>query len=244
MKSAPILPEAPSIDFITPINGYVILIGMIVNRENLIKSLGKTFPFNLAVRNQIAALADRTEVVFFKRGDVIYHEGAAARYLYVVFEGQVEVIKEIGHSFKKKNIMKAGDLFGEDVLSEKNKRRTTARAMEDSLLIRIALPVLARFIQQNPDLRKYFQFISDTYANLQSRQQNFDLDNETVYFMGQPHKIFLVARACFFFIIAILAISTVQYLASVRILSSDITMGAFLAIIGVYFIWLFKMENF
>jgi uncharacterized membrane protein YdbT with pleckstrin-like domain len=239
LKSAPILPEAPSIDFITPINGYVILIGMIVNRENLIKSLGKTFPFNLAVRNQIAALADRTEVVFFKRGDVIYHEGAAARYLYVVFEGQVEVIKEIGHSFKKKNIMKAGDLFGEDVLSEKNKRRTTARAMEDSLLIRIALPVLARFIQQNPDLRNYFQFISDTYANLQSRQQNFDLDNETVYFMGQPHKIFLVARACFLFIIAILAISTVQYLASVRILSSDITMGAFLAIIGVYFIWLF-----
>jgi hypothetical protein len=57
--------------------------------------------------------------------------------------------------------------------------------------------------------------------------------------MGQPHKIFLGARACFFFIIAILAISTVQYLASVRILSSDITMGAFPAIIGVYFIWLF-----
>jgi len=212
---------------------------MIVNRENLIKSLGKTFPFNLAGNNQVAALADRAEVVFFKRGDVIYHEGAAARYLYVVFEGQVEVIKEVGRSFRKKNLVQAGDLFGEDVLSEKNNRRTAARAMEDTLLIRIALPVLARFIQQNPDLRKYFQFISDTYANLQSRQQNLDLNNETVYYMGQPHKIFLVARASFFFIIAILAVSTVLYLASVKIISSIATVWTFSAILGVYFIWLF-----
>ena len=176
---------------------------MIVNRENLIKSLGKTFPFNFAGSNQVAALADRAEVVFFKRSDVIYHEGAAAKYLYVVFEGQVEVIKEIGHSIQRKNVLRAGDLFGEDVLSEKNNRRTAARAMEDTLLIRIALPVLTRFIQQNSDLRKHFQFLSDTYANLLTRQQNFDLENETVYFVGQPHKIFLITRACFFFFVAI-----------------------------------------
>lgn len=238
MKSAPILPEALSIDFITPINGYVILIVMIVNRENLIKSLGKTFPFNFAGSNQVAALADRAEVVFFKRADVIYHEGAAAKYLYVVFEGQVEVIKEIGHSIQRKNVLRAGDLFGEDVLSEKNNRRTAARAMEDTLLIRIALPVLTRFIQQNSDLRKYFQFLSDTYANLLTRQQNFDLENETVYFVGQPHKIFLITRACFFFFVAILAASTMQYLASANILSSNFTFWALLTIFATYFIWL------
>ena len=129
---------------------------MIVNRDNLQKMLQSVYPFNRAEPEQLSILADKTEIVFFKSGEMVYLEGASAKYLYILFEGEVEVLKEEHHALVKKNHLYAGDLLGEDTLTRKQLRQTSVRALEDTLLIRISMPVLARFIQRNPDLRGRF----------------------------------------------------------------------------------------
>ncbi len=211
---------------------------MIVNRENLIERLKHVFPFNQAGDDQISSLAGKCEVVYFKKGDVIFNEGASASYLYVVFEGQVEVLKEEGHSLQRKNLLSAGDLLGEDVLSESLKREASARALEDTLLIRIALPVLTKFIQRNQELRRHFQIMIDSYRVLLSNRQDFDLDGETIHFIGRPHKIFLITRAIFFLIFALLAGCAAQYLSSVGFLSAKVALWAFIISFSIYFFWL------
>jgi hypothetical protein len=207
---------------------------MIVNRENLTRRLERVFPFNMVEADQITRLAEQSEVVYFKKGDVIYSEGAGAQYLYIVFEGQVEILKEKSHSLLRKNLLQVGDAFGEDVLSERNQRKTSARALEDTLLIRIALPVLTRFIQRNQELRRYFQFLADSYHGLLSIDQDIDLDGETVHYIGQPHKIFLITRAVFFLIFMLLAGCAVQYLSWTGIISTNITMWVFIFLFGSY----------
>ena len=211
---------------------------MIVNRENLIERLKHVFPFNQAGDDQISSLAEKCEVVYFKKGDVIFNEGTSARYLYVVFEGQVEVLKEEGHSLQRKNFLSAGDLLGEDVLLESLKREASARALEDTLLIRIAMPVLTKFIQRNQELRRHFQIMIDSYRVLLANRQDFDLGGEVVHFIGRPHKIFLITRAIFFLIFALLAGCAGQYLSSIGFLSAKVALWVFIISFGIYLFWL------
>ncbi len=103
---------------------------MIVNRENLRSRLKEVFPFNLAGEEQVSLLAERSEVIFFKKGDVVYSEGAGAKYLYIVFEGRWKFEKKKGvPSRVKKTCFKLG-FIREDIFSDKNQRKTSARVLE------------------------------------------------------------------------------------------------------------------
>jgi signal-transduction protein with cAMP-binding, CBS, and nucleotidyltransferase domain len=62
---------------------------MLVSRENLINLIHKVFPFNLLDPERTKTLIESSEVVFFKEGDLVYLEGAAALNLYVIYEGVV-----------------------------------------------------------------------------------------------------------------------------------------------------------
>ncbi len=212
--------------------------GMIVNRENLTGRLKHVYPFNLAGDDQIRLLAEQAEVVYFKKGDVIFNEGASAKYLYIVFEGQVEVLKEEGRAILRKNLLGSGDLFGEDVFSDKFKRESSARALEETLLIRIALPVLTKFIQRNQDLRRHFQVMMDAYRLLLANRQDLDLDGETVHFISHPHKLFLITRAIFFLLFAFLGVGIVQYLWWIGMLNITVTNWATGLLLGIYLVWL------
>ncbi len=217
---------------------YVILIYMIVNRDNLLAALKSAFPFNQADVDQLSWLAEKSEVVFYKKGDVIYREGTNARYLYIVFEGKVEILKETNRNVEKKNLLSSGAFFGEDILAEKNQRKTSARALQDSLLIRIALPILTRFIQNNPDLRGLFQLLANSYKAQLATRQNLDLEGETIHFVNQPHKIYLIAKAAFFLIFTLLAGSAVQYSGMANLIPAKIAMWLLIFIFAIYAVWL------
>ena len=110
---------------------------MLVSRENLINSIRKVFPFNLLDSEKIKSLIEKSEVVFFKEGDLVYLEGAAALNVYVIYEGVVEIFVEEHKNLRRMNILHDGDCFGEDTLKQNASRSSTARILKGSLLIKI-----------------------------------------------------------------------------------------------------------
>lgn len=170
---------------------------MIVNRENLQKKLREVFPFNLASQEVLTQLAARCEVVFFNHGEMIFLESAHAKFLYIVFEGSVEILKEQGHAIQRKNITFSGGLFGEDVFSEKKVRRTSARSLSDSILIRLNQAVLSQFIRQAPEVTECLQALAASYSLLVKSEQASEMEGESILYMGQPHQIFLFLKTIF-----------------------------------------------
>ncbi len=215
---------------------------MIVNRDNLQKMLQSVYPFNRAETEQLSILADKTEVVFFKSGEMVYLEGASAKYLYILFEGEVEVLKEEHQALVKKNHLYAGDLLGEDTLTRKQLRQTSVRALEDTLLIRISMPVLARFIQRNPDLRGDFQFVASFYELLIKRSARLDFGPEAIYYIGQPHGLYLVVKTSLMLALTLLVGTGIYFLQSAGVVSSGPAFwmtGAAALIFVLWFLWNF-----
>ncbi|MDK2981336.1 MAG: hypothetical protein PWQ55_1683 [Chloroflexota bacterium] len=210
---------------------------MIVNRDNLLKMLRSVYPFSRVEHEQLSILADKTEVVFFKAGEMVYLEGASARFLYVIFEGEVEVLREEHHGLVKKNHLYAGDLLGEDTLTRKQIRQTSVRALQDTLLVRISMPVLARFIQRNPDTRADFQFVASYYELLIKRSARLDFGPEAIYYIGQPHGLYLVVKTTLLLALALILGAGVIWLRSAQVISASLSYGLIGALALAFALW-------
>jgi membrane protein YdbS with pleckstrin-like domain len=209
---------------------------MIVNREKILERIKNVFPFNLVDAELITSIVDHSDVVFFKSGDMVYLEGAAAKYLYVIFEGEVEILKEIDQALQKKNQLHAGDLFGEDVFAEVRVRRTSARAAQDTLLIRIGLAVFTQLFQKDHASRGYFELLQNSNRLLTKTRQEIHFERETIHYIGQPHKLFLVFKSLFG-LAAFTAIGTgLLSLSSYQIIPASVAQWASVILFIVYLI--------
>lgn len=85
---------------------------------------------------QLAALAAVGKVSVFRRGDIILKEGEQSTAVYVVLQGQVEVVSELTENTTSLIILGAGQSFGEMALLDAGPRSATIRCLsqEASLL--------------------------------------------------------------------------------------------------------------
>ena len=189
---------------------------MLVNRENLVKSISKVFPFSLLNTDKIISLIEKSEVAFFKKGDLVYLEGAAALNFYVIYEGEVEIFVEEHQILRRLNALRDGDCFGEDVLKQNSNRSSTARVVKDALLIKIPKKLLDTFYSEYPEIGKGFSILRVAYTRLFNLKFR-DLSQETVYYLGNPHFFGFIFK-----IILSLLISALPILASLSLISNKL----------------------
>ena len=101
---------------------------------------------------QILPVADIVSSVTYEKGDTIFHEGDEGHHLYVVVQGNVEVVV----AGVQVAVLGVHQCFGEMAVLEQLTRSASVRALEDVSLLRIAredfldlldlYPVLARSI--------------------------------------------------------------------------------------------------
>ncbi len=88
------------------------------------------------------------------RGEVIFSQGDFARDLFLVQNGQVEILlKDYKQELKQVAVMRNGDFFGEMALFDKDSiRSATARALQNSTLIIIPGTGFERLLQEKPSI--------------------------------------------------------------------------------------------
>jgi membrane protein YdbS with pleckstrin-like domain len=197
---------------------------MLVSRENLTKTINKVFPFNLLNSEKIKSLVEKSEVVFFKEGDLVYLEGAAAINFYVIYEGVVEIFVEEHQSLRRLNSLHDGDFFGEDVLKQNASRSSTARVIKDALLIKIPKKLMVDLLNENHDTSKSFSIISRTYKRLLDLKFR-DLSQESVYYLGNPHFFSFASRIFLSFMILLFPVIAVFILVSNNLLPNSVVLG-------------------
>ena len=107
----------------------------------------------------------------FKAGEYVFREGDLGTDMYIVNEGQVEILKRVGKEDKQLAVLEKGDFFGEMSLLDDMPRNAGARALTHTKLVRINGATFAQMLRKEPEIavrimRKFSRRLRETDQRL------------------------------------------------------------------------------
>ncbi len=94
------------------------------------------------------------EHVTLKKGEVLFEEGDEAHTIYVVSEGEVEVVRHIESEERVIAHLGVGEFVGELSLLNREPRSATIRAKEDTILMEYDEDTFDELLDHNPGIAR------------------------------------------------------------------------------------------
>jgi len=102
--------------------------------------------------DQLDALLPRGRLIHFGRGEKVIEQGEEGNSMFILVDGEANVVVERSGSPVHVASLRSGDCFGEMSLLTGERRSATILAHKDCEVVEIGKPVLARSLKENPDL--------------------------------------------------------------------------------------------
>lgn len=97
-------------------------------------------------------MAASKHFVEFAAGEQIFRENDSGSEMYIIEQGQVEIVKEVRGHERHLATLSEGDFFGEMSILEELPRTATAKAKSDCRLLRIDQDVFDQVLAQRPEI--------------------------------------------------------------------------------------------
>ena len=91
-------------------------------------------------------------VVRFSRGAYVFREGDAGDAMYIIQEGEIEILQKSRKTEVRLAVLEEGDFFGEMAILEDQPRVASARAAGDCALLRIDASTFDQMARHNPEI--------------------------------------------------------------------------------------------
>jgi CRP-like cAMP-binding protein len=88
----------------------------------------------------------------FKAGEYVFREGDLGTEMYIINEGKVEILNQVGDEEQILAVLEKGDFFGEMSVLEDLPRAASARALTDLRLLQINGSTFDHLLQGNPEI--------------------------------------------------------------------------------------------
>lgn len=85
-------------------------------------------------------------------GDFVFEEGDSGSDMFIIQEGEIEILKTWATEKHRLSVLEPGDFFGEMSLLEDQPREIAARALSDYTLLRIDHTTFDTMVQENPEI--------------------------------------------------------------------------------------------
>lgn len=116
-------------------------------------------------------------VSLYPKDAIIFREREPADYIYFIKAGKILLLKKLNFNDRVIGIMNQGDIFGELAFIADSNRISTARALEDSQLIRLDPKIVTELSSQNSEfMMSIFKAMSKRILDL----SDFLIDNLTL----------------------------------------------------------------
>lgn len=102
--------------------------------------------------NPIPSVGKKGYTAEYKAGDFIFREGDLGTEMYIINEGKVEILNQVGDEEQVLAVLEKGDFFGEMSVLEDLPRAATARAATDVRLLQINGSTFDQLLQGNPEI--------------------------------------------------------------------------------------------
>lgn len=91
-------------------------------------------------------------ITAYAAGDAIFGEGDLGTEMFVIHEGEVEIIKKVGGEDRRLTVLGHGDFFGEMSVLEDLPRSATARAVGEVKVLSIDGSTFDQMLRKNPEI--------------------------------------------------------------------------------------------
>jgi CRP-like cAMP-binding protein len=91
-------------------------------------------------------------LVKFEPGQTIFEQGRPGAEMFVIQEGQVEILRRVGPMERRLAMLEAGDFFGEMSVLEDLPRSATARAVSAAKLLPIDASTFDQMLREHPEI--------------------------------------------------------------------------------------------
>lgn len=88
----------------------------------------------------------------FPAGSYVFREGESGEEMYILQEGQVEIVKRYGPEEKRLALLEAGDFFGEMSMLESRPRSASARVVADARVLAIDPSTFDQMLREYPEV--------------------------------------------------------------------------------------------
>ncbi|HEY8022002.1 MAG TPA: cyclic nucleotide-binding domain-containing protein [Thermoanaerobaculia bacterium] len=85
-------------------------------------------------------------------GEYIFREGDLGTEMFIIHEGQVEILNRVGDEERLLAVLEKGDFFGEMALLEDRPRAASARALAQTRLLQINGSTFDQMLRDNPEI--------------------------------------------------------------------------------------------
>lgn len=114
-----------------------------------ISRLSRTRPFNLLPRDALQLIAFSAEKQKLAANQQLFEEGDPADLGYFVLSGSI-ALSVRNHKGERTRVVGVGALIGENAIMAEVARPSTARAKENSVVLRISRPIFHRVLGEFP----------------------------------------------------------------------------------------------
>jgi hypothetical protein len=154
---------------------------------------------------EVDRVASLFEVVQFREGDYIIHEGEAGDSFYIILEGQVIVSRELEQGEVDIDTLIVGDYFGEEALLYDQPRSASVRARGRVRLLRMDSETFYQLLSEYPHLRPNLARTVESRKLAQKINLDWLGDQEVIYQIRRKHEAILVLSLIAPFVICLLA---------------------------------------
>ncbi len=222
-------------------------LGMHPNNKEVMELLGSIYPFHRKAGMDYVMLklvCDNLKIFEFHGGEVIYEPGHRAEALYIVFSGEVHLLREDLNSNDVIVRLGRGDYFGFEVLEE-NSYQAKAIAALDTIVLILYRDALIRLASEIHEFNLGLRLMYDSYRTAQRVHLDWITPDEVIYFIGRRHIAFLFLRlliplfALGFFTLLFAALSWLKVLSGHMAMIAPIAalVGALLWMVWEYLDW-------
>jgi hypothetical protein len=85
-------------------------------------------------------------------GEWVFEEGSLGTEMFIVQDGQIEILKRVGEEDRQLSVMEKGDFFGEMALLEGLPRAAAARALTPAKVLEINGATFSQILRDNPEI--------------------------------------------------------------------------------------------
>jgi NTE family protein len=127
---------------------------------------------------QLHLIADRTRLVEYKKGELVYREGDLADAFYIISSGRLRVFAREGGAERTLTILHNGDSFGEISLLTGETHSATVQALNDTLILQLEKDDFDDVINRIPSLVLYLSRLLS--KRLRTRQLGGEFSDATI----------------------------------------------------------------
>lgn len=165
--------------------------------KEVVELLGSIYPFHRKAGldyGMLRLVYEHLNILEFKEGNVIYEAGEQAEALYIVFSGEVHLLRKTPDGEEEVIVrLSGGDFFGYEVLEGKQ-YRAKAIAFGNVVVLVLSRKALVKLATEIREFNLGLRLMYDSYQLAQRVHLDWIAPDEVIYFIGRRHTAFLFLR--------------------------------------------------